>query len=405
MTDPRLSARRAVRPCPPAHDAQPDRPSALVLDAAWRRRWIGRLLRWFQTHARDLPWRRTRDLYAIWVSEIMLQQTQVATVVPYWQRFLARFPDIPSLAAADEQEVLRYWEGLGYYRRARLLHAAARHILQQYAGRFPTTFDAVCSLPGIGRYTAGAILSIGLDQRLPVLEANTTRVLCRLAAFTDDPRSTAVQKQLWTLAESLLPARRCGAVNQALMELGSLLCTPAHPDCPRCPLAGTCLARQLGIADQLPRQVKPKRYENVTELAIAVRRRREVLLRRCSAGQRWAGLWDFIRFSWFTDGGSPATDRLGTPPADRHTDRLVCRQCYEQTGVMIRNPRFIKTLQHGVTRFRITLHCWEAKLAGQLPEESGGDAAGRVLRWVPLEELEQIPLSSTGRTLSRLLLP
>jgi A/G-specific adenine glycosylase len=394
---PRAAARHSAR------EAPSDAPGALWIDAAWRRRWINRLLNWFEAHARDLPWRRTRDLYAIWISEIMLQQTQVATVVPYWQRFLARFPDVASLAAADEQEVLRLWEGLGYYRRARLLHAAARQIVEQHGGQFPTTFDAVRKLPGIGRYTAGAILSIGLDQRLPVLEANTTRVLCRLAALEADPRSTTAQNQLWALAEVLLPARRCGAVNQALMELGSTLCTPAHPDCLRCPLAGTCLARQRGIANQLPRQVKQKRYENVTEVAIAVRRRRDVLLRRCVAGERWAGLWDFLRFSWFTEGVGSVTARPRARSCDLPNASAICHQCREQTGVPIRNPRYISTLQHGVTRFRITLHCLEAKLDGQLPGSPNERAAGRVWRWVPLAELDQVPLSSTGRAISRLL--
>jgi A/G-specific adenine glycosylase len=413
MTHARSDARLVAQTSPSHRGARSSAASVLAIDAAWRRRWIGRLLRWFDAHARDLPWRRTRDLYAIWVSEIMLQQTQVATVVPYWQRFLQRFPDVASLAAADEQEVLRYWEGLGYYRRARLLHAAARQIMERHGGRFPTTFDAVRSLPGIGRYTAGAILSIGLDQRLPVLEANTRRVLCRLAALEGDPNSSPVQAQLWSLAETLLPARRCGDVNQALMELGSTLCTPAQPDCLHCPLAGTCLARECGIADQLPRQVKQKRYETVTELAIAVRRRHEVLLRRCENGERWAGLWDFLRFSWQTEGGRPPTEGLLDRPVpgrslDLQTASVICRQCHEQTGISIRNLKFLHTLQHGVTRFRITLHCLEAKLAGQLPNGSsalakGQPAAGSTLRWVPLSELDQVPLSSTGRAIGRLL--
>lgn len=403
MIDPSADVRPPVERRQTACDALPDAPPPLRIDAAWRRRWIGRLLNWFEAHARDLPWRRTRDLYAIWISEIMLQQTQVATVVPYWQRFLARFPDVATLAAADEQEVLRFWEGLGYYRRARLLHAAARQIVRQHGGQFPKTFEAIRSLPGIGRYTAGAILSIALDQRLPVLEANTTRVLCRLAAIEADPRTNAVQKQLWTLAESLLPARRCGAVNQALMELGSTLCTPAQPDCRQCPLAGTCLAHQRGIAEQLPRQVKQKRYENIAEMAIAVRRREEVLLRRCSDGQRWAGLWDFIRFSWYPGNDWQANVRSLGRPVDRHAASIICRRCREQTGIAIRNPKFLSTLQHGVTRFRITLHCLEAKLAGQLPGTAAGHGSGSVLQWFPLADLDQIPLSSTGRALCRLL--
>src|SRR5262245_57566172 len=162
-----------------------------TLSPAWRRSLSKRLLSWFKQNARDLPWRRTRDLYAIWVSEIMLQQTQVATVVPYFERFLRRFPDVESLATADEHDVLKLWEGLGYYRRARQLHAAARKIASEHGGQFPNAVNAVHALPGIGRYTAGAILSIGLDQRLPILEANTIRVLSRLTAYRGDVKSVA----------------------------------------------------------------------------------------------------------------------------------------------------------------------------------------------------------------------
>ena len=184
------------------------------------------LLRWFTAHARPLPWRPSPGLYETWISEVMLQQTQVATVIPYYVRFLQRFPDVEALAAAQEQELLRFWEGLGYYRRARQLHAAAQQILADHAGRMPTDFAAWRSLPGIGRYTAGAILSIALDQRLPILEANTVRLLARLAALEADPSSRHSQDRLWSLAESLVPPRRCGDFNQALMELGSTVCTP-----------------------------------------------------------------------------------------------------------------------------------------------------------------------------------
>jgi A/G-specific adenine glycosylase len=183
----------------------------------------------------------------------MLQQTQVATVIPYWERFLTRFPDVTTLAAADEREVLKLWEGLGYYRRARQLHAAAQLIVKEHDGRFPKAYEAVRALPGIGRYTAGAILSIGLDQRLPILEANTIRVLSRLTAYAGDPASTAGQKQLWAVAEAILPVKRCGAFNQALMELGSEVCTPRSPACDRCPAAALCEARERGLVEQIPR--------------------------------------------------------------------------------------------------------------------------------------------------------
>src|SRR5687768_10854498 len=202
-----------------------------ILVPSWRTLLTRKLLAWFDRSARDLPWRRTSDLYAIWISEVMLQQTQVATVIAYFERFLHRFPDVGSLAAADEQQVLRLWEGLGYYRRARQLHAAAKVIVAEHSGRFPLAYDAVRSLPGIGRYTAGAILSIGAGARLPILEANTIRVLSRLTAFRGDPASSAGQKHLWQIAELTLPAKRVGTFNQSLMELGSEICTPKAPTC------------------------------------------------------------------------------------------------------------------------------------------------------------------------------
>ena len=190
-------------------------------DAPWRRGFRRRLKTWYADHARDLPWRRSRDPYAVWVSEIMLQQTQVATVRGYFDRFIRAFPTIDALARADEQDVLRLWEGLGYYRRARQLHAAAKIVADEHGGRFPRNRDAVDRLPGIGRYTAGAILSIAFDQRQPILEANTVRLFCRLLGYEGDPASTAGQRLLWAMAEAVLPRREVGLFNQALMELGS----------------------------------------------------------------------------------------------------------------------------------------------------------------------------------------
>lgn len=339
------------------------------------------LLRWFDRSARDLPWRRTRDLYAIWVSEIMLQQTQVATVVPYFERFLARFPSVAALAAADEQAVLRYWEGLGYYRRARQLHAAARQVVAMHHGIFPTTFAAVRELKGIGRYTAGAILSIGLDQRLPILEANTIRVFSRLTAFTGDPASTAGQKHLWSVAESLLPTRRCGAFNQALMELGSEICTPRAPACETCPIAAHCLAFRENRVAEIPRPPRPTVYEAVTELAIVVQNRSRVLLRQCQPGERWAGLWDFPRFA------------APSQAADHHEH--IAAQTKVLTGVTIQpGPRFA-TLKHGVTRFRITLHCHAATLAPATRPRLATSS-----RWVSKADLATYPLSTTARKIA-----
>ncbi|MEX2174424.1 MAG: A/G-specific adenine glycosylase, partial [Pirellulaceae bacterium] len=349
-------------------------------NSAPARRALARQLHvWFLKAARDLPWRRTKDLYAIWISEVMLQQTQVVTVIPYFERFLGRFPDVAALAAADEQEVLRLWEGLGYYRRARQLHAAARQIVAEHRGRFPQTFAAVRSLPGIGRYTAGAVLSIGLDARLPILEANTIRVLSRLAAFRGDPTQSAGQKRLWSLAEAILPARDVGIFNQALMELGSEICTPKAPACDRCPVRRHCLAYERELQDQIPVAARKTKYEEVTEAAVVVRRGGRVLVRQCQPGERWAGLWDFPRF------------------AARGAD--MAARVSELTGVAaLVGERFAK-LRHGVTRFRITLDCYEAKYIRQT---RGLAASPACIRWVSTDELAALPLSTTGRKIARL---
>ncbi len=219
----------------------------------WKRTFRRRLLAWYRRHARDLPWRRTRDPYAVWVSEIMLQQTQVATVESYFPRFMAALPTIQTLAAAGEDDVLRLWEGLGYYRRARQMHAAARKIVSDFAGEFPRQTDDVRGLPGIGRYTAGAILSIAFDAREPIVEANTLRLLARLLAFREDPLGGSGQRLLWHFAEDLLPQRDSGAFNQALMELGSMVCTPRQPRCEACPVAELCPTRLQGLQEVIPR--------------------------------------------------------------------------------------------------------------------------------------------------------
>ena len=275
-----------------------DEPAQHVLaDDLSRRRFQRLLLQWFAAHARALPWRPSPGLYETWISEIMLQQTQVATVVPYYVRFLQRFPHVAALAAADEDEPLRYWEGLGYYRRARQLHAAARVVVAKHGGQIPTSIDLLRTLPGIGRYTGGAILSIALDQRHPILEANTVRVLSRLAALSADPAGSGGRRQLWALAELLVPRRRCGDFNQALMELGSTICTPRAPHCATCPVAAYCAAQARGLQDQIPRPKKKTTYEPVHEAAVVIQHAtRGVLLRRCGNDERWAGMWDFPRF-------------------------------------------------------------------------------------------------------------
>jgi len=359
------------------------------LSPSWRRSLATNLLKWFDHSARDLPWRKTRDLYSIWVSEVMLQQTQVVTVIPYWRRFLAHFPDAAALAAAEERKVLQLWEGLGYYRRARQLHAAARKIVNDHGGEFPSSIDHVRSLPGIGRYTAGAILSIGLDQKLPILEANTIRVLSRLTGYQGETETTAGKAYLWSVAEAVLPQRRCGAFNQSLMELGSEICTPKSPACEQCPVAQLCQARRSGLVEKIPRPAKRPNYEDVTELAVIVRRGRQVLLRHCQAGERWAGLWDFPRF--------PATGS----DIRSSLERELVTGTRRQIGLQIEPGHHFTTIKHGVTRFRITLMCYEARLKTRA---SMSKTSSAMIRWVPIPDLISYPLSVTGRRISKLLL-
>jgi A/G-specific adenine glycosylase len=345
-----------------------------------------RLLDWYSTHARDLPWRRSRDPYRVWISEIMLQQTQVATVGAYFDRFVRAFPDVKSLASVEEAEVLRLWEGLGYYRRARQLHAAAKKVVAEYGGNFPDELDELQQLPGIGRYTAGAIASIAFDRRAPILEANTIRLVSRLIAFRGNPHSQAGQRPLWLVAEEILPQKRVAEFNQALMELGSLVCTPNEPKCPMCPLSMVCAAFATGLQNEIP-TAKPRQvYADVREAAVIVRKNGSVLVRQCAADERWAGLWDFPRFAVEANGPLFARKEIAAKVAS-------------QTGIECAPGGLIKTMKHGVTRYRITLDCYQATfVSGRVRR-----AKNAAVRWLPVGELSLLPFSTTGRKIANLI--
>jgi A/G-specific adenine glycosylase len=290
------------------------------------------------------------------------------------------------LAAAPQERVLRQWEGLGYYRRARQLHSAAQVIVREHGGRFPADRTQVLALPGIGRYTAGAILSIAFDQSEPILEANTFRLLSRLIAFRGDPQSPAGRQVLWQLAEELVPARGAGTFNQALMELGGQVCTPRAPRCHECPLRSLCQAQQAGLQETTGRAAVKPPSTAVREAAVVVRRAQRVLLVERGEGGRWAGLWDFPRFPL---SGKPAN--LADEARQALDDRF---------GLEVAPLEPLVTLKHSVTRFRITLHCYQARHLGGKPV-GGGIAASR---WVRPAELADFPLSVTGRKLARLLM-
>jgi A/G-specific adenine glycosylase len=263
-----------------------------AVDARTLRR---RLLAWYDRHGRrHLPWQRSRDPYRIWVSEIMLQQTQVSTVIPYYEKFLKRFPDVRALARARPDTLLHHWTGLGYYARARNLKQAAATIVREHAGRFPRTIEDVAALPGIGRSTAGAILAFAYGQHHPILDGNVKRVLTRLHAIGTPVNERRTETQLWELAERYTPAARVADYTQAIMDLGATVCRPRRPDCPACPLRSSCRARADGQPEQFPVRAsrKPLPEKHTTMLLIRDARGRVLLTRRPPAGL-WGGLWGF----------------------------------------------------------------------------------------------------------------
>jgi A/G-specific adenine glycosylase len=357
-------------------------PLAPLNDPIWVRSLRRKLLAWFDRAARDLPWRRSRDPYAIWVSEVMLQQTQVATVIGYFERFMQVFPTLAELAAADVEDVLRLWEGLGYYRRARALHQAARRLAAEHHGQVPDDAGVLAQLPGLGRYTVNAILSQAYERPLPILEANSRRVLCRLLGVRADPAQAAVQARLWQAAEALLPRRRIGAFNQALMELGALVCTALNPGCARCPLASLCVARRCGLEHKIPMAPRRALVQEVREVAVAVRQSRGVLLVQRPGAGRWAGLWEF-----------PRRQVQGTHEQTAHA-------LLTSLGLRADLGPELTTIRHSVTRFRITLVCFEAAYrSGKLAP--GDYARGR---WTPLRRLAAYPCSRPQRRLAEALL-
>lgn len=272
-----------------------------------------RLLAWFALSGRhDLPWQQAPTPYRVWISEVMLQQTQVATVIPYYERFMARFPDLPTLAGAEVDEVLALWGGLGYYSRARNLHRAAQLIRDQHGGRFPEEIEAVMALPGIGRSTAGAILSLACAQHHPILDGNVKRVLSRFHAVEGWYGRREVEQRLWQLAGEHTPAERAGEYTQAIMDLGATLCTRSKPDCRSCPVAARCEAREQGrIAEfpgKKPRKALPLRR---TAMLLLQNRQGELLLERRPPSGIWGGLWSLPECPHDQDIATWCRDRLG----------------------------------------------------------------------------------------------
>jgi len=326
-----------------------------------KRRVSSLLARWYAQGHRDLPWRRTTDPYPIWVSEIMLQQTRAAAVVPYYRRFLERFPTVEALAVAGEAEVLALWSGLGYYSRARNLLGAARQIAAR--GAFPRQYDELRQLAGVGDYTAAAVASIAFGARRAVLDGNVLRVVARMENDAGDIRSLKTRERFRTVAERWLDPRQPGAFNQALMELGATVCLPRRPLCPQCPLRSQCQARQKGTADQLPVKLGAVRPERIEAVLLLVRRGQRILLRqRPATERRMAGFWDL-----------PGPEHLSGARAGTS----------------------IGQFRHTITHHHYTFTVKAARAPKRLP-------AGSLFQWLAPREAGRIPLSTTARKALRL---
>ena len=343
------------------------------------------LLDWYDRHRRDLPWRDEPDPYRVWVSEVMLQQTQVATVVPYYERFLSRFPTLAKLAAAPLDDVLKAWEGLGYYARARNLHAAARQVMAEHGGRLPESYAALRQLPGFGDYTAGAVASIAFDEQVPAVDGNVKRVLARLFAITDDVTQSATARRLRAIATDLVPARRPGDFNQALMELGSTLCTPTSPRCLLCPARAECEGLAQGIHESLPVK-SPRRERPHYDVTAAVIRRDDghLLIAQRKPDAMLGGLWEF-------PGGK-------CQPGESLPDCLR-REIREELGIEIEVGQYLTTIGHGYTHFRISLHVFECRHLDGEPQAL--DCAD--WRWVQSGELEDFAFPVTDQKIIQIL--
>ena len=348
------------------------------------------LRRWYARHQRDLPWRRRRDPYAIWVSEIMLQQTRVATVIPYFQRWLRRFPDVHALAAAPQDDVLKAWEGLGYYARARNLHKAARQVVKTRHGRLPETAEELRKLPGIGRYTAGAIASIAFDLDEPVLDGNVTRVLCRVFRIRSDPKTTRTRTRLWALARSLVPAGKAALGNQALMDLGATVCIPRGPRCLLCPLGDLCKARAAGEQERLPRKAAAEPTPHFDVVAALVRRRGRILIAKRPSDGLLGGLWELP--GGRIGGEKGVRSRLCEAPSgpfrqttpDPFFPAALAEQARERLGIELTVGEERIRIRHAFTHFRITLHVFECRAASGRARAVGYAAC----RWVRPGELD-----------------
>jgi len=337
-----------------------------------------RLIQWYQAHKRPLPWRNTKDPYAIWISEIMLQQTQVTTVIDYYHRFLERFPTVEALANASLDQVMKAWEGLGYYARARNLHKAAQEIMHRFHGKMPDTLEGLLSLPGMGKSTAGAVLSLGYEKPAAILDGNVIRVFARIFRITENVQHAHVVKLLWEIAENLLPSNNVRMYNEALMELGATVCKPQNPLCDQCPVSSFCEAFRYSVQHELPVKSprRPIPHFHVTA-GIIWKENRFLITQRPPKGLL-GGLWEF-------PGGKQEKGET--------LSECLLREIREELNLEIEIIRHLASVNHAYTHFKITLHVFKCKYkSGKLRLCGCVDA-----KWIQAEEIENYAFPGADR--------
>ena len=333
------------------------------------------LLTWFDKHRRTLPWRSQRTPYRVWISELMLQQTRVEQARDYFLRFMQRFPTLRTLAEADQQEVLKLWEGLGYYSRARRAHQTAQWLVKNAHGKFPQTFDGLLALPGIGPYTAAAIGSLAFNLDVAVVDGNVARVLCRVFAFAEDPRTAKGKAHMQTRADTLLSHGRAGEFNEAMMELGALCCTPRNPDCARCPLEKICRARRENRMEIYPvKPVKKKLPHKIVGAGVIINRRGEFLIARRHEHEMLGGLWEF-----------PGGKR---EPGET-MEQCIARELMEELGISVRVGPCLTVVHHAYSHFTIDLHAHWCRIERGRPHP----LQCLDIEWLPFAKLRAKPFS------------
>ncbi len=341
-----------------------------------------KILAWYKKNARELPWRATTDPYAILVSEVMLQQTRVDTVVPYYFRWMKNFPDFETLAAAEEDEVLRTWEGLGYYSRARNLHKTAQQVMQEYHGSLPQSPEMLRQLPGIGAYTANAVASIAFNVNVITVDANIRRVAARIFNLADPLGTQKLEENVKAVFQKHLPPGMAGDFNQALMELGACVCTPNQPDCPQCPLITDCLAYQNGTTAEIPVRLAKKSIPHHQVTAAVIWQDTLVLLAKRPAHGLLGGMWEF-------PGGKLNID-------EEHV-RGLKREIWEELGVDINVGEAVGTFLHAYTHYKVTLYAYHCTLTGLQPQA----LEAQEIRWVSPEQLLNFPMGKIDRMIAR----